>query len=82
MGVCDQRHSSSALPSRKGPVTPCPGNCVDPSRSERVRKISLPAGFDPGTVEAVASRYNNYAISATLHTECMREVIVKPTENV
>jgi len=33
-------------------------------RSGRVRKISPPTGFHPRTVQPVASRYTNYAISA------------------
>jgi len=33
-------------------------------RSERVRKISLPPGFDPRTVQPVASRYTDWAIPA------------------
>jgi len=33
-------------------------------RSERVRKISSPPGFDPRTVQPVASRYTNCAIPA------------------
>jgi hypothetical protein len=38
-------------------------------RSGRVRKISLPAGFDPRTVQPVASRYTDYAIP--VHWECV-----------
>jgi hypothetical protein len=33
-------------------------------RSGRVRKISLPPGFDPRTVQPVASRYTDWAIGA------------------
>jgi hypothetical protein len=33
-------------------------------RSGRVQKISLPPGFDPRTVQPVASRYTDYAIPA------------------
>ena len=32
------------------------------SRPRRVRKISLPPGFDPRTVQPVASRYTDWAI--------------------
>jgi len=35
------------------------------SRSGRVRKISLPPGFDPRTVQPVTSRYTVYAIPTT-----------------
>jgi hypothetical protein len=34
-------------------------------RSGQVRKISLPPGFDPRTVQAVASRYTDYATRPT-----------------
>ena len=40
---------------------------VEEDRSGRVCKISLPAGFDPRTVQPVASRYTNYVILA-LHS--------------
>jgi len=33
-------------------------------RSERVRKISTPPGLDARTVQPVASRYTDWAISA------------------
>ena len=33
-----------------------------PSRSEQVRKISLPLGFDPRTVQTVASSYTDWVI--------------------
>jgi hypothetical protein len=34
-------------------------------RSGRVRKISPPSGFDPRTIQPVASRYTNYATLPT-----------------
>jgi len=34
---------------------------VSQGRSEQVRKISLPPGFDPRIVQPVASRYTDYA---------------------
>ena len=57
MGVGGQHHAPPALP---------PGNTRYPlyrrlgrpqDRSRRVRKISSPPGFDPWTVQPVASRY-------------------------
>ena len=36
-------------------------------RSGRVRKISPPQGFDPRTVQPVASRYTDWAIPAKIH---------------
>src|SRR5215470_13144875 len=35
------------------------------ARSGQMRKISPPAGFDPRTVQPVASRYTDYAIRST-----------------
>jgi hypothetical protein len=37
---------------------------VQEAGSRRVRKISLPPGFDPRTVQPVASRYTDWAIPA------------------
>ena len=51
MGVGGQRHAPADLPPGK-------------SRSERVQKISPSAGFDPRTVQPVASRYTDYSIPA------------------
>jgi len=59
-----KRHDQAAL---------SPGNTRYPSyrwlggrqgRSERARKISPPSGFDPRTVQPVASRYTDYAMPA------------------
>jgi hypothetical protein len=67
MEVGDQRHAPAALP---------PGNIRYPlyrrlagphNRSGRVRKISPLPGFDPRTVQPVASRYIDYAIPAPLN---------------
>jgi hypothetical protein len=64
MGMGGQRHAPAALP---------PGMTRYPlyrrlgrpqGRSGRVLKISFPPGFDPRTVQLVASRYTDYAISA------------------
>jgi hypothetical protein len=59
MGVGGQRHAPAALP---------PGTTRYPlymrlggpqGRSGRVLKISFPSGFDPRTVQLVASRYTD-----------------------
>jgi hypothetical protein len=64
MGLGGQRHAPFALP---------PGMTRYPlyrrlgrpqGRSGRVLKISSPPGFDPRTVQLVASRYTHYAIPA------------------
>jgi hypothetical protein len=66
MGVGSQPHTPTALP----PVTRYPlyrrpgGSRV---RSRLLRKISLQPGFDPRTVQPVASRYTNYAIPAHVY---------------
>jgi hypothetical protein len=68
--------STSAL-DRDGWSTPHPGRSLPPGetryplcrpqgRSGRVRKISPPPGFDPRTVQPVASRYTDWAIAAHL----------------
>jgi hypothetical protein len=64
MGVGSQRHAPAALPPRKT-WYPLYRRLGGPQgRSGRVRKISLPPGFDPRTVRPVASRYADWAIAA------------------
>jgi hypothetical protein len=57
MRVGGQIHAPAALP---------PGKRLGGAqgRSGRLRKISPPPGFDPLTVQPVASRYTDYAIPA------------------
>jgi hypothetical protein len=64
MGVGDQRHTPAALPPRKTryPMYRRLGGVQ--GRSGRVQKISSPQGFDPRTVQPVASRYTDWAIAA------------------
>jgi hypothetical protein len=58
------RHAPAALPPGKTwyPLYRWLGG--PDNRSEQVRKISLPPGFDPRTVQPVVSRYTDYAIPA------------------
>ena len=42
-------------------------------RSGRVRKISSPPGFDPRTVQPVASRYTNWAIPAPIDKDLIKD---------
>jgi hypothetical protein len=57
-----QRHAPAALPQGKTPYPLYRGLGEPQGRSGRVRKISPPSGFDPGTFQPVASRYTDYAI--------------------
>ena len=55
-------HAPATLYPRERPGTHCTGGWVGPKgRSEQVRKISPPPGFDPRTVQPVVSRYTDYA---------------------
>jgi hypothetical protein len=67
MGVGGQRHAPAALPPgmTRYPLYRSLGRHL--GRSWRVLKISLPPGFDPQTVQLVASRYTDWAIPA--HTK-------------
>jgi len=58
MGVGGQRDAPAALPPGKRPGTHCIGGWVGP-RAGRVRKFSHLPGFDPRTVQPVASRYTD-----------------------
>ena len=61
-----QHYAPAVLPSWERPCTHCTGGWVGPrGRYGRVRKISpTPPGFDPRTVQPVASRYTDWAIPA------------------
>ena len=64
MGVGGQRQTPAALPPEKTRY-PLYSRLGGPQgRSGRVRKISPPPGFDPRTVQPVASRYTDWAIPA------------------
>jgi hypothetical protein len=74
MGVGGQRHAPATLP---------PGMTQYPlyrrlgkpqGRSGRVLKISPPPGFDPRTVQLVASRYTNYVIPAHLYMKVVNKL--------
>ena len=64
---CGQHHASAALPPEKTryPLYRRLGGLQ--GRSGRMRKISPPPGFDPRTVQPVASRYTDWAIPAPPH---------------
>jgi hypothetical protein len=64
MGVGGQRHAPAALPPVKTRY-PLYRRLGGPQgRSGRVRRNSPPPGFDPRTVQPVASRYTDWAIPA------------------
>ena len=63
-GVGGQRHAPSALPPGKTRY-PLYRRLGGPQgRRKRMRKISPPPGFDPRTVQPVATRYTDRAIPA------------------
>jgi hypothetical protein len=57
--VSCQLHAPTTLTPERRPGTNCTAGCQSPSGL--VRKISFPPGFDPRTVQPLASRYTNYA---------------------
>jgi hypothetical protein len=64
MGVGGQLHAPAALPPGKTRYTLYRRLGGPQGRSGRLRKISPTPGFDPRTVQPVASRYIDYAIPA------------------
>ena len=59
MGVGDQHHGPAAYPLEK-PRTQCTGGWVGPRAGlDGCGKSGLPPGFDPRTVQPVASRYTD-----------------------
>jgi len=64
MGVGGQRHAQAALPPGKTRYPLYKRLGGSQGRCDRVRKISPPPGFDPRTVQPVASRYTDWAIPA------------------
>ena len=64
MGVGGQHHAPAALPPRKTRYPLYRRLGRPQGRSGLGRKISPPPGFDPRTVQPVASRYTDWAIPA------------------
>jgi len=59
MGAGDQCHAPAALPQER-PGTHCIGGWVDPRAGlDGCRKSHPPPGFDPQTIQPVASRYTD-----------------------
>ena len=70
MGVIGQRHAPAALPPRMTRYPLYRSLSRPQGRSGRVLKISPPPGFDPRTVQLVASRYADWAIPAHTFPKC------------
>ena len=68
-GVGDQRHGPTSLPPGKTRYPLYRRLDRPQGRSGRVRKISPPPGFDPWTVQPVASRFADLAIPANCSTK-------------
>ena len=67
MGMGGQRHSPAAFPLGKRPGIPCTGGWVGLRAGlDGCGKSRPPPGFDPRTVQPVASRYTDYAIPASV----------------
>jgi hypothetical protein len=64
MGVGGQRHAPAALPPGMTRYPLYRGLGGPQGQSGRLQKISIPPGFDPRTVQPVASRYTDYVIPA------------------
>jgi hypothetical protein len=61
-----QRHALAALYSRERPSTHCTGGWVGPRADlDRCGKSCRPPGFDPETVQPVASRYTDHVTRPT-----------------
>jgi hypothetical protein len=68
MGVDGQLHALAALPPGMTRHPLCRSLGGPQGRSEWVRKISSPPGFDPRTVQPVASRFQGqYSIELRLN---------------
>jgi hypothetical protein len=84
-GWGSQRHAPAALPPRKEMQYQLYWRLGGTQgRSGQVRKISPPPGFDPRSVQAVASRYTDWAILAhiyllRLHYTNMVHTIIRQT---
>ena len=68
--VRGQRHAPAALYPRERPGTHCTGGWVGPRAGlDRCEKSRPPPGFDPRSVQPVASRYTDYATRRTCSGE-------------
>jgi hypothetical protein len=71
-GVGGQHHAPAALPPEKNRYQLYRRLGGPHSRSEQVRKISPPPGFDRRNIQPVASRYTDCAIPAPVFMSFLR----------
>ena len=77
-GMRDQLHAPPVLYPRKRPGTHCTGGWVGPRADlDRCGKSRPPPGFDPRTVQPVASRYTDWATRPTLCKVVVRNTILQ-----
>ena len=76
MGMGGQRHAPAALPTGKTRYPLYRKLCGPQGRSGQARKISPPPGFDPRTVQPVASRYTDWAVPAHHVVEVITHVFL------
>jgi hypothetical protein len=77
MGVGGQRHAPAALPPGKTRYPLCRILNGFQGWSGRVRKISIPPGFDPRAVQPVESRNTDWAIAAPLQALHVRVISIR-----
>ena len=76
MGVGGQHHVPAVL-SLERPCTLCTGGWVGLRTGlDGCGKSRPPLGFDPRTVQPVASRYTDCAIPAPIHIKCLQFSLV------
>ena len=81
-GWAGQRHASAAIYPRERPGTHCTGGWVGPRAGlDSCGKSRPPPGFDPRTVQPVASRYTDWA-TGPFEVECQGDIYRRICRNV
>ena len=81
-GVGGQRLAPAALPPVKRAGSHCTGGWVGPRAGlDECGKSRPPPGFDPRTVQAVASRYTDWAIAAHSDVTLYRKTVRTERQN-
>ena len=78
--VGNKRQASAALPPEMTQYSLYSSLGGSQGRSGRLRKISPTPGFDPRTIQAVASFYTSCNILA--HPETLKQTTIKPKRSV